>query len=48
MKFLIDNWMLISVALSSGALLLWPVLAGGARAGRPSPCPLYTCDAADD
>ncbi len=36
-KFLLDNWMLISVALSSGALLLWPVLAGGARAGSLSP-----------
>ena len=37
MKFLLDNWMLISVALSSGALLLWPVIAGGARAGSLSP-----------
>jgi rhodanese-related sulfurtransferase len=36
-KFLLDNWMLISVALSSGALLLWPVIAGGARAGSLSP-----------
>ncbi len=32
-----DNWMLISVALSSGALLLWPVIAGGTRAGSLSP-----------
>jgi rhodanese-related sulfurtransferase len=27
-KFLIDNWMLISVALVSGGMLLWPVLQG--------------------
>ena len=26
MKFLIDNWMLISIALTSGALLMWPVI----------------------
>ena len=37
MQFLIDNWMLISVALTSGGLLLWPVIAGGARAGTLSP-----------
>ncbi len=33
MKFFIDNWMLISVALSSGALLMWPMIkdsTGGA------------------
>jgi rhodanese-related sulfurtransferase len=29
MNFLIDNWMLILVALSSGAALLWPVLTQG-------------------
>ena len=29
--------MLISVALTSGGLLLWPVIAGGARAGSLSP-----------
>ena len=28
MKFIFDNWMLISVALASGALLFWPVLQG--------------------
>lgn len=33
MKFLLDNWMLIAVALASGGLLLWPVLAGGAGGG---------------
>lgn len=37
MNFLIENWMLISVALTSGGLLLWPVIAGGARAGSVSP-----------
>ncbi len=26
MKFFLDNWMLISVALSSGALLMWPLI----------------------
>jgi rhodanese-related sulfurtransferase len=36
-NFLIENWMLISVALTSGGLLLWPVIAGGARAGSVSP-----------
>lgn len=33
MKFIIDNWMLISIALASGGLLLWPVLQGAANAG---------------
>lgn len=33
MNFLIDNWMLILVALSSGAALLWPVLAQGKGLG---------------
>jgi rhodanese-related sulfurtransferase len=32
-KFLIDNWMLISVALASGAMLLWPVIQGAASTG---------------
>jgi rhodanese-related sulfurtransferase len=32
-KFLLDNWMLIAVAVASGAGLLWPVLANGAKAG---------------
>ena len=30
MKFIVDNWLLILVALSSGALLMWPVLRKGA------------------
>ena len=29
MKFILDNWMLIAVALSAGGMLLWPVLSGG-------------------
>ena len=33
MKFVIDNWYLILVALASGAMLLWPVLAGGGASG---------------
>lgn len=33
MKFLIDNWMLISIALASGGMLMWPVIAGGMNAG---------------
>lgn len=28
MKFIIDNWMIMSVALVSGGMLLWPVLKG--------------------
>jgi len=32
-KFLLDNWMLIAVAVASGVGLMWPVLANGAKAG---------------
>jgi rhodanese-related sulfurtransferase len=32
-KFIFDNWMLIAIALASGALLLWPVIQGAATAG---------------
>jgi rhodanese-related sulfurtransferase len=32
-KFILDNWMLISLALVSGGLLLWPVLQGAATSG---------------
>jgi rhodanese-related sulfurtransferase len=32
-KFLIDNWMLISVAMVSGGMLLWPVLQGATASG---------------
>jgi rhodanese-related sulfurtransferase len=37
MKFLMDNWMLISVAFVSGAMLIWPVVGRGPRAGSVSP-----------
>lgn len=30
MKFILDNWMIMSVALASGAMLVWPVLKGAA------------------
>ncbi len=33
MKFILDNWMLITVAVASGSLLLWPVIQGAATAG---------------
>ena len=36
MKFILDNWMVIAIALASGSMLLWPVL-GGAAAGGIAP-----------
>lgn len=33
MKFFLDNWMLMAVALSSAAMLLWPALSGGGPGG---------------
>ncbi len=33
MKFILDNWMLIAVAMASGAMLLWPLIQGAAAAG---------------
>ncbi len=33
MKFLIDNWMLISIAIASGGMLVWPLVAGSMNAG---------------
>lgn len=33
MKFLIDNWMLISIAMASGGMLVWPLISGGMKAG---------------
>ena len=33
MKFILDNWMLIAIALSSGFFLLLPVLQGAAASG---------------
>ena len=36
MKFIIDNWMLISVALVSGSLLFWPVIKGAGGGLSPT------------
>ena len=33
MKFIVDNWMLISIALLSGGMLLWPIVQGAAATG---------------
>ena len=33
MKFILDNWMLMSVALASAGLLFWPVLKGATGGG---------------
>jgi rhodanese-related sulfurtransferase len=33
MKFIIDNWMLISVAAVSGGMLLWPIIQGSTGGG---------------
>lgn len=33
MKFIVDNWMLIVIALTSGGLLLWPMIKGSAGGG---------------
>jgi rhodanese-related sulfurtransferase len=35
-KFLIDNWMLIGLALVSGGMLLWPLISRGMVAGSLS------------
>jgi rhodanese-related sulfurtransferase len=35
-KFLIDNWMLISVALASGGMLIWPMIQGATTGGLTS------------
>jgi len=32
-KFILDNWMLISVALVSGGMLLWPAIQGAGAGG---------------
>jgi len=32
-KFVIDNWMLIAVALAAGAMLLWPALQSATGGG---------------
>ena len=36
MKFLIDNWMLISIAIASGGMLVWPLIATSMNAGALS------------
>ena len=36
MKFLVDNWMLISIALASGGMLVWPMMASSLNAGALS------------
>ena len=33
MNFIVENWLLISIALASGALLLLPVMQGAASSG---------------
>ena len=33
MKFLVDNWVLILAALTSGALLIWPLIQRGTGSG---------------
>jgi rhodanese-related sulfurtransferase len=35
-KFIVDNWMLMAVALASGAMLFWPMVAKGGRMGQLS------------
>lgn len=35
-KFLIDNWMLISVAFASGGMLVWPMISSSMNAGALS------------
>ena len=37
MKFVIDNWLLLLVAFTSGAMLLWPAVGRGPRAGSVPP-----------
>ncbi len=33
MKFFLDNWILFALAATSGGLLFWPLIKGGAAAG---------------
>jgi rhodanese-related sulfurtransferase len=35
-NFVIDNWYLVAVAVVSGSLLMWPMIAGAATAGSLS------------
>ncbi len=34
MQFIIENWILFAVAISSGTMLLWPTLKGGASGSQ--------------
>ena len=36
-KFFIDNWVLFLAAITSGGLLLWPMISRGGGAGRITP-----------
>jgi rhodanese-related sulfurtransferase len=36
-KFFLDNWVLFLAAVTSGGLLLWPVISRGSAAGRVTP-----------
>ena len=36
-QFILANWMLILVAVASGAMLIWPAMAGGAGMGAVTP-----------
>jgi rhodanese-related sulfurtransferase len=33
LKFIVDNWLLILVAISSGGMLFWPMLRGASAGG---------------
>lgn len=37
LHFLLDHWYLVLAAVSSGALLLWPVLSRGTHGGKVTP-----------
>lgn len=36
MSFFIENWVLIAVAFTAGAMLVWPAVSAGGRAGTLS------------
>jgi rhodanese-related sulfurtransferase len=35
-KFIFDQWMLIAVAVASGSMLIWPMIAGARKSGALS------------
>jgi rhodanese-related sulfurtransferase len=41
-SFFLENWALIAVAIASGALLLWPAVSAGGRAGTLKPADAVT------